>query len=269
MKRTLLAVAALAGVAVGQAHAGVVGIQLGGPGTGISGFVVLSYGPASDFKYPGQGFEITSVGGTFTDTNIGIVNALITSLVPISPTSPLDPLNVQAPKDFSQFPVAIGLPPLNAGFLTYDNLFWPGGAPVTAPDFDGAGGFLDIYGLMFKIGGTAPVGAVVDLFDNGVSASGEDLGVRGFGVAVATAGMSLDYVPGDVTATVPRAFNVGDDDPRLCRPRLCRLSQVAQGRRHRRLRLGGQERKGRLPGRLFCRSRSGTHLDHQMTSWSI
>ena len=205
MKRTLLAVAALAGVAVGQAHAGVVGIQLGGPGTGISGFVVLSYGPASDFKYPGQGFEITSVGGTFTDTNIGIVNAPITSLVPISPTSPLDPLNVQAPKDFSQFPVAAGLPSENNGFLTYDNLFWPGGAPVTAPDFDGAGGFLDIYGLLFKIGGTAPVGAVVDLFDNGVSASGEDLGVSGFGVAVATAGMSLDYVPGDVTATAPES----------------------------------------------------------------
>lgn len=201
MKRTHFAMAALATMAVGQAHADtVVGIKLGGGG--ISGTIVLAYGAASDSKYPGQGFEITAVSGTFSDTALGIVDAPITSLVPISPTPPLDPLNVQAPNDFSQFAVATGLPSVNDGFLTYDNLFWPGGAPVTAPDFDGAGGFLDIYGLMFSIGGTAPVGTVVDLFDNGVSAStGEDLG--GFGVAVATAEMSLDYVAGDVTATAP------------------------------------------------------------------
>jgi hypothetical protein len=193
--------AALAAMAVGQAHADtVVGIKLGGGG--ISGTVVLAYGTASDSKYPGQGFEITAVSGTFSDATLGIIDAPITSLVPISPTAPLDPANVQAPHDFSQFPVTAGLPSENNGFLTYDNLFWPGGAPVTAPDFDGAGGFLDIYGLLFNIGGTAPVGTVVDLFDNGVSFStGKDLG--GFGVAVTTAATSLDYVSGGVTATVP------------------------------------------------------------------
>ena len=37
--------------------------------------------------------------------------------------------------------------------------------PAPGSDFDGAGGFLDIYGLMFGIGN----GVFVDLFDNGVS----------------------------------------------------------------------------------------------------
>ncbi len=81
----------------------------------------------------------------------------------ISPTSPLDPTNLLAPHDFSHFAVAAGLPPDNAGFLTYDNLFWPNGTPPTASDFDGAGGFLDIYGLMFNLGGnTVAPGTVVD-----------------------------------------------------------------------------------------------------------
>ena len=49
------------------------------------------------------------------------------------------------------------------GFITYDNLFWPGGASPTAFNFDGSGSVFDIYGLMFGIGG----GRVVDLFSNG------------------------------------------------------------------------------------------------------
>jgi len=201
MKRTLLVIAALAGLAAGQAHANTVGIQLSG--AGISGTVVVSYGAATDSKYPGQGFEITSVSGTFSDPGLGIVDAPITSLVPISPTSPLDPTNLLAPHDFSHFAVAAGLPSDNDGFLTYDNLFWPNGAPPTASDFDGAGGFLDIYGLMFTLGGsTVAPGTVVDLFDNGVSpTTGVNYG--GFGVAVATSAETLAYVAVGVTATVP------------------------------------------------------------------
>ena len=53
---------------------------------------------------------------------------------------------------------------MSNGFVTYDNLFWPGGRRATASDFDGAGGFLDNYGLMF----TMANGDVVDLFSNGV-----------------------------------------------------------------------------------------------------
>jgi hypothetical protein len=201
MKRILLALAALAATATVGARADVVGIQLGGAGTGISGTVVLSYGPASDSKYPGQGFEITAVSGTFSDATLGIFDAPIASLVPILPTPPLDPPpnpNLLAPHDFSHFAVANGLPSDNHGFLTYDNLFWPDGAPPTASAFDGAGGFLDIYGLMFGIGN----GIFVDLFNNGVGAfSGIDYG--GFGAAVATHDTRLDYVAGGVTATAP------------------------------------------------------------------
>jgi PEP-CTERM motif len=124
-------------------------------------------------------------------------------LVPISPTAPLDPFNLLAPHDFSHFAVATGLPSDNQGFLTYDNLFWPGGAPPTASDFDGAGGFLDIYGLMFTLGGdTVAPGTVVDLFDNGVSPmTGMNYGA--FGVAIATSSETLSYVAGGVTATAP------------------------------------------------------------------
>jgi hypothetical protein len=153
----------------------------------------------SDSKYPGQGFEITSISGTFTDTNIGIVNAPVTALVAISPTPPLDdPPNLAAPNDFSHFAVATKLPPESRGFITYDNLFWPDGAPPTATAFDGAGGFLDIYGLLFGIGG----GTVVDLFDNGIGAfSGINYG--GYGVVVATADAQLDRVARGGTVTVP------------------------------------------------------------------
>jgi hypothetical protein len=203
MKRILLALAALAATATVGARADVVGIQLGG--AGISGTVVLSYGPASDSKYTGQGFKITSVSGMFSDATLGIFDAPITSLVPSSPTPPLDPPpnpNLLAPHDFSHFAVATGLPDGSHGFITYDNLFWPDGAPPTASAFDGAAGFLDIYGLLFTIGGTAPAGTVVDLFNNGVGAI-THINYGGFGVVVATADAQLDRVGAGVTATVP------------------------------------------------------------------
>jgi hypothetical protein len=141
--------------------------------------------------------EITDVSGTFSDTNAGIANATVTGLVPVNNAIP-ELGNLLAPNDFSRFAVTSGLPPISNGFVTYDNLFWPGGAPATASDFDGAGGFLDIYGLMFSIGG----GTVVDLFNNGVGAfSGIDYG--GFGVVVANADVALDYVSAGVTASTP------------------------------------------------------------------
>jgi hypothetical protein len=203
MKRICLAMAAVAAMATVEARADVVGIQLGGAG-GISGTVVVSYGHASDSKYLDQGFKITGVSGTFSDATLGIFDAPITSLVPSSPTPPLDtnPPNTLAPHDFSHFAVANGLPVGSHGFITYDNLFWPDGAPPTATNFDGAGGFLDIYGLLFTIGGTAPAGTVVDLFNNGVSpTTGFNYG--GFGVVVATSADQLDSVMGGVTATAP------------------------------------------------------------------
>lgn len=195
MKKTHWMMAALAGMAlVGRAEASTMPIEFSGPG--VSGSLVLTIGSTTDAKYP-NAFEITGISGTFTDTNISpaIVGVAVGPLVPINFATP-ESTNLLAPHDFSKFAVASGLPAANNGFLTYDNLFWPGGAPATASDFPGAGGFLDIYGLMFSIGG----GRVVDLFNNGVG-----FGPPGatYGVGVATADIALDYVPAGVAASTP------------------------------------------------------------------
>jgi PEP-CTERM motif len=197
MKRICWAAAALAGMALaGQAHASTMPITFSGPG--VSGSLEITFGPGTDAKYP-NAFEITGVSGTFSDSNNGltIVNAPVGPLKPITHDTP-ESGNLLAPDDFSRFAVATGLPPDSNGFVTYDNLFWPGGAPPTATDFDGAGGFLDIYGLMFGIGH----GIFVDLFDNGVSPT-KGINYGGYGVAVVTSETTLDYVSAGVSASTP------------------------------------------------------------------
>ena len=171
-------------------------------GPGVSGTVQLTYGTATDAKYP-QAFEVTGITGTFSDSNNGlnIVNVPISPLEPIKHDLP-EATNLLAPHDFSRFAVTAGLPLDNNGFLTYDNLFYPGGSPPTASDFQVHGGFLDIYGLLFDVGG----GRVVDFWSNG-DFSGTGTGPIDYGVAVATHDKALDYVSGSVTATPePSAF---------------------------------------------------------------
>ena len=167
-------------------------------GPGVSGAIQLTYGTATDAKYP-QAFEITGVSGTISDSNNGlnIINAPVGALVAIKHDSP-EPTNLLAPNDFSRFAVASGLSPVSNGFLTYDNLFWPGGSPQTASDYPPHGGFLDIYGLMFDIGG----GRVVDFWSNG-----EFNGHVDYGFAIATSNTARDYVAGGVSITPePGAF---------------------------------------------------------------
>ena len=65
----------------------------------------------------------------------------------------------------------------------------------TASDYPFHGGFLDIHGLMFNIGG----GKVVDFWSNG-NFSGGAPGPVNYGVAVATADAALDFVDGGVAA---------------------------------------------------------------------
>ena len=165
-------------------------------GAGVSGTVQLTYGAASDGKYA-QAFELTGISGTFSDSNNGlnIVNAPIGPLEPIRHDMP-DLTNLLAPNDFSRFAVTTGLSPESGGFLTYDNLFYPGGSPPTATDYQVHGGFLDIYGLLFDIGG----GRVVDLWSNG-DFSGTGTGPIDYGVAVATPNTALDYVGSGVSVT--------------------------------------------------------------------
>ena len=165
-------------------------------GSGVSGAVELTYGPAHDSTYP-EAYEVTGITGVFSDTNNGLnlVNVSVGPLVSINHATP-EPTNLLAPNDFSRFAVAAGLAPENNGFLTYDNLFYPFGSPQTASDYPPHGGFLDIYGLLFEI----PGGRVVDFWSNG-DFSGTGNGPIDYGVAVATPDMALDYVGG--VAVVP------------------------------------------------------------------
>jgi hypothetical protein len=169
-------------------------LSFGFTGPGVSGTVQLTYGTATDLKYP-QALEVTGISGTFSDSNNGlnIVNEPIGPLVPINFAMP-ETTNKLAPVDFSKFPVATGLPPVSGGVLTYDNLFYPGGSPPTASDYTTHGGILDIYGLLFNIGG----GTVVDLWSNGdvTGAPPAD-----YGVAVATNAALFDYVSGGVVVS--------------------------------------------------------------------
>lgn len=185
-----IAVAFAAATLMGGARAETYNFDFAGPG--VSGALTLTYGAAADAKYP-DAYEVTGISGTFTDTNKGlnIVNATIGSLVPITHDAP-EPTNLLAPNDFSRYSVASGL--LHGNSLSFDNLVYPGGSPQTATDYDGHGGFLDIYGLLFNIGG----GKVVNLWSNGDFGSG----VADFGVAVVTSAKALDYVDSAV-APVP------------------------------------------------------------------
>jgi hypothetical protein len=193
--RSKCVVAAMLGMVAataGQASASTIGVVFSGPG--VSGSLQLTYGAGTDANYP-NAFEVTGITGTFSDSNNGlnIVNASIGAPVAINHATP-EPGNLLAPNDFSRFAVASGLSPQNNGFLTYDNLFWPGGSPQTASDYPPHGGFLDIYGLMFVIAG----GQVVDLWSNGSFGGPAD-----YGVAVATSAEALDYVSGGVVAFAP------------------------------------------------------------------
>lgn len=162
-------------------------------GGGIDAAIQITYGSATDSKVS-QGWEVTAISGTFSDSNIGIASAPILGLVAIDPATP-EPTNLLAPHDFSRFAVASGLAPVSGGFLTYDNLYYPGGSPQTASDYPAAGGSLDIYGLMFDIGG----GRVVDLWSNGIFGPPGSAPID-YGTAVATADSALDYVSGGVAA---------------------------------------------------------------------
>jgi hypothetical protein len=194
MRKTLVVSATLllAGSLPWRASASTFDFTFAGPG--VSGTIELTYGAATDAKYP-QAFEVTGISGTFSDSNNGlnIVNVPIGPLEAVKHDAP-EPTNLLAPHDFSRFAVASGLSPISNGFLTYDNLFYPGGSPQTASDYPLHGGFLDIYGLLFDIGG----GRVVDFWSNGTPSG---TGHIDYGVAVATPAIALDYVSGGVSVT--------------------------------------------------------------------
>jgi len=193
-KLCLAAVTVLAAFSLGSgARAST--FDFGFTGPGVSGSVELTYGTATDSRYS-SAFVVTGISGTFSDSNIGISNAQIGMLEPRDFATP-EPGNLLAPNSFSRFEVSAGLPVDNHGVLTYDNLFWPGGSQPTATDYMAHGGFLDIYGLLFDIGG----GQVVNFWSNGALGNSVD-----YGVAVATSAISRDYVSGGVSVPEPASL---------------------------------------------------------------
>jgi PEP-CTERM motif len=138
-------------------------------GGGMSGSGVITYSSTPIAGVP-DGYQITGITGTFSDTSAGVSNAPITGVQSTSLPTSINPDGTFLPPSGQ----AEGFP------FSFDNLFFPGGdspavCPPPAPGdpeppYPFGGGYFDIYGLYFNVAG----GYSVDLWSNGV--------VPGFGL---------------------------------------------------------------------------------------
>jgi PEP-CTERM motif len=171
-------------------------VSFGFSGAGVSGSGTLTFGMDPVQGDPNGAYAITEITGTFSDATLNITNEAITGLVAINPGIPQG----------APFPASLTV--LNvtglASTISYDNLFYPGGSPITCTDYPGAGGFLDIYGVLFTLAN----GDAVDFWSNGTFAEGPPLS---YGVAVANSAMSVvDYQSGGIAAfAVPEPGSLG------------------------------------------------------------
>jgi PEP-CTERM motif len=157
---SLMAGAALLAAAP-AAHADAFSFSFSGGGMSASGYLV--YSNAAVPGVPGA-VQITNAVGTFTDTNIGLVNAAILNVIPVALPSGINPDGTFVPP---------GAQADGYGF-SWDNLFYTNGnSPAVCPPpgpgdpnppFPYGGGYLDIYGMLFEVQG----GYVVDVWSNGV-----------------------------------------------------------------------------------------------------
>ncbi|QEH35546.1 hypothetical protein OJF2_40990 [Aquisphaera giovannonii] len=187
MKQHLLAVAVVVGlVATGSAsRAGTWDFRFSG--AGISGSGQLTYGPDTVLGDPVGAFAITGMTGLFSDSTLGLTDVAITGVVPIAPLAV--PKDAPFPASFSTYPAPNPTHPGEG--ISYTNLFYPGGSPIACPDYPGAGGYLDVFGVMFTLSN----GYIVDLWSNGTWPGGPPLS---YGAAVI-----------DPTNTVARYQNDG------------------------------------------------------------
>ena len=146
-----------------QASANQIGFRFGG--AGVSGSGVLTFDPTHPDAISG-GDPITGISGTFSDANtvVPISNAAITGVFAVNPVVRPPPF----PANFSVLAVT-NPPPMDAA-ISYDNLFYPDGSPITCDGYLFFGGFLDVYGVMFQLNN----GDLVDLFSNGNFSNGND-----------------------------------------------------------------------------------------------
>ena len=182
-------------------------VQLGFNGMGSNGHVSLAVVTDTTPGDPAGAQLVAGAKGTFSDATLGISNVPITGVLARNFATPADvldghwqPGDVPFPVSFSELAVS------GPSVVTYDDLFYPGGAPQTCWDYPFAGGLLDGYGLMFALGN----GDYVDLWGDGslfVPTSTPVWSTYGFAVMTWNAGTG-EYVISDyqfrgVHAAVP------------------------------------------------------------------
>ncbi len=192
--KRLFATGCLVAVSLSAAQAGNFSFTFGG--SGVSGSLDLTYaanpntgvlpGTSPNPVDPTGSCIVTGIAGTFSDSNIGILNSAVTSIELSNPAHP-EPANLLAPNSFGFFVIANGVktPDGVAPGFSYDNLLYPGGSPQAASDYPFHGGFFDIYGLVFH---TAS-GKSVNFWSNGDFGGGPT-----YGVGVTDGTDVLDYV---------------------------------------------------------------------------
>ena len=188
LRTCLFSAAALALFAAStlSAHADDFNFSFSGGGLTASG--TFSTSNALVPGVPGA-YQVTSISGLFSDSNLGLTNANITGIQATSLPSGINPDGTFVPP---------GSQADGFGF-SYDNLFYPGGnSPAVCPpdpnpadNYPFGGGLLDIYGILFTVQG----GYTVDLWSNGV--------VPGFGL---TYGVG-DALNGTVESTFGEPFS--------------------------------------------------------------
>ena len=186
-----------------QAHAAVYSFQVSGGPFSVQGLLAVQPNVSSPDPNPLCGtagndpcrsdpagaYRITGISGSFTDAADGIFNAPITGLIPISPSSERDPLlggpfDPLVPSSLSFLDASpVDIP--GGNYLSYNNLFFPGGSPIDC-DFPFAGTFVDVFGVAFTVQG----GYRADLWGDG------DL----FGPGTATYGVGVMNSSGILTS---------------------------------------------------------------------
>ncbi len=158
--------------------------------TGIFGTLANLLGPSgpppsfSGAVDPANSLAITGAIGLFSDLALGINGVGITGVLATNPQNHFDP-DQTIPHSFGWYPAP--------GSVSYDNLFYPGGAaPITCIGVP-PGGLFDDYGVFFTLAN----GDLVDLYSNGGSGPGD------YGVVVWADG-AADYTSaGGLSVSTP------------------------------------------------------------------
>lgn len=140
---------------------------------------------------PAGAYRLTAVTGTFSDAALGIINASITGLIPISPENEHDPVfDPLVPSSLSFVPAG----------LSYNNLLFPNGSPIDC-NYPFLGTFLDVFGTALTING----GYTVNLWGDGNEGPG---GTLTYGAGVAMGASVMDYRFDGLAGTIPEPLSL-------------------------------------------------------------